>query len=395
MKKFLSTVLAFFMIAALSGCKGSGEKTSSNSFSDTGYKIKNLDLEDAEIVENMPNTGKWRKMSFEFQHLSKTSPDKMVRFASSYGVNITKDDVLFDLYKPVESEFVPLSEYDYYMQNITKYEDYPFSSAIYNSGDFYMEVQAATGGMVELDNRKNVNDILDLGVDWEIGTWRPSFFCKQQASVDLSDENATCVLNGKTVKIVDAVKTAEKFVLENNILFPENFGAKVTDVDLFTYENGNQSLAMVFGYTIDGVPLEDSDIYSIEDEEGKKYKSFSCMVQIAMLTENTFDWIWFPAVDGGTEFTNEDVEISVTREQACEIVSKKLSQEYKFNVKEIQLMYAARRNGAGKLYTDPSYACIEPVWRFYITDIKAQEYSRLYVYVSAIDGEVQMSEVMR
>lgn len=388
MKKTISTFLALIIITTLSGC---------NSSNDKGGKLDNLDYENAEIIENTPESGKWQKLSFEFQHLNKNSPDKMVKFAASYGENLKTDDIKFVVFNEEngENQFIPQSEYDDYVKDMTKYADYPFSSAIYNSGDFYMEVQAYTGGMVELDNRKNVNAILEPGFNSEVGTWRPSFFSKKTTSVDLSDENAVCVLGGKTVKIADAIKNAENFVLENNILFPENFGAKVTNVELFTYENGNQSLSMLFEYTIDGVVLDGSPSYAIEDEDGNRYKTFPSTVQIAMLTENTLDWIWFPAIDGGTEFTSEDCEIEISRERACELASQKLSREYRFNVKEIQLMYMARQTGGGKLYTDASYARIEPMWRFHITDIKTQEYSELYVYVSAIDGEVQISEVMK
>lgn len=108
-----------------------------------------------------------------------------------------------------------------------------------------------------------------------------------------------------------------------------------------------------------------------------------------MLTENSLDWIWFNVIDGTVPLTDEDCELVVSREKACEIVSKKLSQEYKFNVKDIQLMYAAQRVGDG------IHSLIEPKWRFSLTGITGQKYSSLYIYVSAIDGDVQISQMMR
>ncbi len=39
-----------------------------------------------------------------------------------------------------------------------------------------------------------------------------------------------------------------------------------------------------------------------------------------MLTENTIDWIWFPVIDGGTEFTSEDCEIAIIADSQYELM---------------------------------------------------------------------------
>lgn len=214
------------------------------------------------------------------------------------------------------------------------------------------------------------------------------FFKKSRTSVEPNNENATCILDGKTVKVADAIKNAENYILENHVLFPESFGAKVKFADIYSYENtDNQSLSLRFEHTINGVVLEASPLSPIEDENGNTYKVRETPVQCAMLTENTIDWAWI-STDGLTPMTSEECTLEISRDKACEIVSQKLSQEYTFKVEEIQLMYAAGIVGDGK----NSY--IEPMWRFYITGIEAQEYGRLYVYVSALDGEVNMAQVM-
>ncbi len=402
MKKVIATFLALLTILVMSGCESSndlsnelsGFDSSNDKTESLGYRIENLDYENAEIIENTPDNGKWHKMSFVFQELNKQSADRMVKFASNYGAGeIDKKDFLLRRSSDdVKDDLVPLSDYDKYLPD-GDFEVFPYICMLYCTDDLYIEVQMATGGCVELDNRKNVNSILDLDMHYE-APWRPQFNTKSEASVDLNDENATCVLNGKTVKIVDAIKNAEKYVSENDTLFQKSFGAKVTNAHLYTYENGNQSLALTFEYTIDGVMLEGSPLYSIYDENGNKYKVYNIKAECAMLTENTLDWIWFPSVDGGTELKSEDCELMISREKACELVSQKLSQEYKFHVKEIQLMYAAKREDVGEDPWEPLSSCIEPMWRFYITGIEAQEYHALYVYVSALDGEVQIAEVL-
>ncbi len=400
MKKLIATFLALLTIAMLSGCSSSEQQSGDNLSNDKteslGYRIENLDYENAKVIENTPENGKWQKMLFDFPVLTEHSADRIVEFAANYGAGeIDKNDIMLWLGVEGEGEFAPLSDYYKYLPkdylSDKDFVDFPYIGMQYCTDDIYIEVQMVTGGLVELDNRKNVNSILDLDIHYQ-AAWRPSFNTKNETSVDLNDENATCVLNGKTVKIVDAIKNAEKYVLENDALFQKSFGAKVTDATLYTYENGNQSLMLHFEYTIDGALLDGAPSVAIDDENGISYKVYPVMVQCGMLTENTLDWIWFPPIDGGTELTSEDCELTISREKACELVSQKLSQEYKFHVEEIQLMYVAERAETGKYSWEPSKSCIEPMWRFYITGIEAQEYHALYVYVSALDGEVQVAE---
>lgn len=286
-------------------------------------------------------------------------------------------------------EFAPYSDYDKYPTDVG-YEDFPFETVMFLCDDFYIEIQYPTGGCVELDNRKIVNQALG-GINTKVeGPWRPSFKSIEREEFTEYDENRTCVLNGKTVKIADALKYAEKYVSENDVLFPKLFSAASVMEGTFTYENGNQSILFKLKFNYDGVPIEGFGIYSLKDENGKSYGVRSIHAECAMLTENTLDWIWFPAIDGTTEFTHEDCEIAISREDACQIVSKKLSQEYMFDVKEIQLMYVPTlidaENGTYHL---------EPTWRFTFDKIDAADYgSNTLVYVSAVDGDFQMATRM-
>ncbi|HCD70667.1 MAG TPA: hypothetical protein DEQ68_08595 [Ruminococcaceae bacterium] len=411
MKKTISAVLAFILISTLSGCESqtvseeSTVKTESSSTAssstdsgtvsvdnpgelDKSYTIENLDLTNTEIIENTPNSGKWKKYTFKFPDLDKQSAARIVKMADAYGVTVSEDDVELMIFENGEDIFVPFSKYDNY--NTDDPENFPFTTALVCNDDIFMEVQAPTGGMIELNNRKNLAKCV-LGQRTDIKqVWRPSFSnAKHVAKIEKGDETATCILDGKTVKVADALRNAEKIVSENKKLFPALFSARTKNIDTYSYDNGNQSLTFDIGYSIDGVPLEDSPSLAIEDENGRSYKVYPVTVPAAMLTENSLDWIWFNVIDGTVPLTDEDCELVVSREKACEIVSKKLSQEYKFNVKDIQLMYAAQRVGDG------IHSLIEPKWRFSLTGITGQKYSSLYIYVSAIDGDVQISQMMR
>ena len=375
MKKTLSAILAFIFISTLSGCTP---------------KIENLVMDNTKIIENTPNNGKWEKISFDFPILCKESADRLVNMAKGYGIDdINKDEMKMKLYEEYvigrDSDIASFSEFDDFPTDVYD-ENFPFVNLFYYTDDFYAEVQAQTGGMIELDYRKTVNSVLDTKIEYD-APWRPSFGSTKEVRVEDNDETTTCVLNGKTVKVADAIKNAEKIITENDILFPKMFGARARDISVFTYKNGNQSLRFNFEYLIDGVPLDGSMSLSIEDENGNSYDQYPVPVQCGMLTENSIDWIWFPAIDGSVALTREECKLTVSREQATEIVSKKLSQDSKYEVREIQLMYAAQRAEGDKSY-------VEPKWRFYLTGIKAQEYGMLYVYVSAVDGSIQISRVM-
>ena len=404
MKKTLSAILAFIFISTLSGCDSSktGESESLNSTGNTSsesvnpgipesnYKIENLVMDNTEIIEKAPNNGKWEKISFDFPRLCKESADRLVNMAKGYGIDgVNKDEMQMRLYEKYrlerKSEIAPFSDFDEFPTDVYD-KSFPFKTLFYQTDDFFAEVQAETGGMIELDYRKNVDSVLGNKFEND-APWRPSFGSTKEVRVEDNDETTTCVLNGKTVKVADAIKNAEKIITENDILFPKMFSARARDISVLTYENGNQSVMFNFEYLIEGIPLEGAMSIAIEDENGNEYEQYPVIVQCDMLTENSIDWIWFPVIDGSVALTREECKLAVSREQATEIVSKKLSQDSKYEVREIQLMYAAQRAGEGKSY-------VEPKWRFYLTGIKAQEYGMLYVYVSAVDGSIQISRVM-
>lgn len=409
MKKIISAILSLVLAAALSGCEASkkndsssgSESTSTDNSGSTGesvssvtidsdYVIKNLNLENAKIIENKPESGKWERITYNYPRITKQSADRLIKLAGAYGVNnISKDDLKMRIYDEQKwgREFAPYSDYDKYPTDVN-IEDYPFVTMMFRNDDFYIEIQYITGGMVELDYRKNVNSIANGNADYS-APWRPIFRSINYEELKEYDENRTCVLNGKTVKIADALKNAEKYASENDVLFPKLFSATSRILGIFTYENDNQSIMLNLGFIYDGVPIESLKMDAAKDENGKYYRVRSIYTECAMLTENTLDWIWLSAIDGSTEFTHEDCEIAISREDACQIVSKKLSQEYMFDVNEIQLMYVPKNIGSGES------ARFEPTWRFSFNKIDAADYgSNTLVYVSAVDGDFQMAARM-
>lgn len=357
------------------------------------YKIENLDYENANVIEDTPISGKWQRMTYKAAGMDENSADRMAKIAmAAYGVTINEDDILlrmwkedstFDVYKKLSE--VDMSKYD--DLQYTDSNEVPYNSMFYSSDDIYIEIMLPGDGRVELDNRKAVNDF--LGTEWwyTTGSWRPSYditgdeyVVPSEHYVDTSDETSTCVLDGKTVKVADAVRNAQKIISESDV-FPKGFDTKVRDITLYTYENGKQSLQITFMYTYDGVTFKSGP--SHEFDEGRTVNNapphhFSC----GMLTENTIDWIWFDELDGATAFTKKDCEVTVSREDALKLVSQRLSQNDTFSVEEIQLQYVSRRVDGGRSFIS------EPTWQFYITG----KTDRLYAYVSAVDGTTNIFE---
>ena len=357
------------------------------------YNVENLDCENAVVVENAPISGQWRKMTFENPGINENSADRMAKIAEAYGATVNKDDILLRMWKEDSTfdGYKPLSEADLSKYDDLQYTDrdkVPYNSMFYSSEELYIEIDEPGIGFIIMDNRKAVNNFLGTEKN-SMGAWYPSFDYTSGSYADASryyvepnDETAACVLDGKTVKVADAVRNAQKLISENDALFPKGFDTTVRSVAVYNYANGSQSLELDIIYTFDGVPFTDAPSHEFKRISRDSNRAFSFRFSCTMLTENTIDMIWFGEIDGATEFKKEDCDIAVSREDAIKLVSQALSQDETFNVEEILLQYVSRRVDGGRSYIS------EPTWQFCITGGS----DRLYAYVSAVDGTVNIFE---
>ena len=356
------------------------------------YNVENLDCENAVVVESAPISGQWRKMTFENPGINENSADRMEKIAEAYGAAVNKDDILLRMWKEDSTfdENKPLSEV-----NLSKYDDLqytdrdkvPYNSMFYSSEDLFIEIDEPGHGFIIMDNRKAVNNFLGRETD-PTGAWYPSSDFTSGShvepsyySVEPNDETATCVLDGKTVKVADAVRNAQNLISEYDALFPKGLDTTVRSVTVFTYANGSQSLKLNIVYTFDGVPFTSAPSHEFKENRDSN-RAFSFHYDCVMLTENTIDMIWFDEIDGATEFKKEGCDIAVSREDAIKLASQALSKNETFNVEEILLQYVSRRVDGGRSYVS------EPTWQFCITGGSDE----LYVYVSAVDGTVNIFE---
>ena len=358
------------------------------------YEITNLDYSNAVITENTPASGHWRRLSYEIPGINEKSPDRMAKIAEAYGATINKDDITARVwwdklthqyhfeYEPFSQAY--LAKYDDLQFTFDNYDKIPYNSIFYYSDDIYIEITETGYGWIELDNRDFLNSFFDWDIDYP-GVWRPSLNGKLIHFVDPGDEEETVILNGKTVKVADAVRNAQTYISENTALFPQMFDAEVSDIILYTYDNGNQGLHIYFKYNYDGMKFMSAPSDEFDDQrdcERANQNGFQC----AMLTENTVDWIWFDLFDGATEFTVEDCEVTISREDALKLVSRELDPNEMLLVREIQLIFAERRMDGGKV------SVAEPTWMIVLAEDERWDSHRTYAYVSAADGTTGIFE---
>lgn len=207
--KFKNCLICIFFatILTLSGCSGDSTQSSGDSTQSIGdntqsigdnTKYVNLDMENADVIENVPKSGKWYTLKFDYKKLTKDSYNVLLDGAKAIGiaepekekvlcsVNYSDDEPNADVVYPEMKD----EDYarTYYMRYITDdiYIDYNLS----NRFEFY--------------NRKALREIRNEEYDrlWE---WKPGFTGEAKVkSYDLS-ENAdisdSYTLNGKQTSI--------------------------------------------------------------------------------------------------------------------------------------------------------------------------------------------------
>lgn len=342
------------------------------------YRIENLDFNKTTIIENTPNSGQWKRLSYETRVSGEKYADKLVKVASDYGVTIDKNDIMVANIYQDYSDIRSLNEVDL--------SQYTFDIMFYNSDDLYIETIPSCMNWIELNNKKNIKSALGIDMDNErYGTWRPNSDSTSKRYVDPNNENATCVLDGKTIKVADAVRNAQKIISESDV-FPKGLDPEVKEkILVYTYENGNQGLWIEFTYTLDGVSFMSPSDQRIDGSKVSD-QAYSVHFFCGMLTENTLDWIWQYIFDGATEYTSEECEVNISLNDALKLVSTELDRDDMFIVREIQLVYADRFTNYGNTL------CIEPTWMIWLSYNEETKTERLYAYVSAVDGKIGIFE---
>ena len=377
-KHCLCPVITIAAMMLLSGCTGDTDTVENR------QKYENLDLSNTSVIMHIPESGEWRTLSFDYPSLSDDTITVMRKIADEYGgFTLDSGNILCNIYVSDDNGFVKES-YDADYADMTP-QQYDMTAYIRHIDDvFYMDFNAA--GRIELYDRSAVKNILDITYDltW---SWRPYFGGgKEISSYDLlADENVadTYRLNGKDISVNDALIYATDYLNNGKLAhtFPKLY--TYTPLTAVVYQFSDDAYGYFFEFQVnyDGVPF---------DAANATGDVFSNKMHICMLTEASVEWIWACVLTDDTPDLSAPCEITVDYDEACQIVSEKLSQEHVFNVKEAELLYCTYELDNEAVAWVGSGFVVEPMWQFTITDVGVQEYSIIYINVSATNGEVYL-----
>lgn len=356
--------------------------TSVSEYKKTG--LSNLDLSNTKVTENVPKSGEWKIMYFDYQPINDDMINILKAAAKAYnGESIDESKVFCKVFTHGANE--PGEDHAFKDMTEERYKNTEFMR--YIGDDLYMDTSVF--GKIELYDRKNVRDI--LGIDYEKAwSWRPYLNGSAEKSFDLqtaSPVTDSYELNGKQVSVDTALKYALSYLSSGELSPICSAAYEYAPLYAYVYNFGNEKYGYYFTFSLlyDEVPLDASSAGSYEDTV-----PVANTIKLLMLSENSVDWIWTCVMNQDTPASQEKAEINIDYEKACEIVSDTLSKEHVFTVSEAELIYCvtSRKDESFPwLYTGNK---VEPMWQFDIKDVGVQEYKSLCIDVSAADGKVYM-----
>lgn len=385
---FLGILAAISVIC--SGCSDSN--CSDSNYSIGEQELNNLNMENIVVIDTPPSSGSWKSIYFNSVRFSEDTHyyvDEIARNFNNSEIDNRRLQYRVSLgdtfYGPEASDTKDIiademSDEQYENSLLVKYRD----------ENVYVEVMSVLG-LAEMYNPRSVIDMLSIESDFS-WSWKPEISGYIVNKVEPNSETDFCILNGEKVCINDAVAYAANILNDGNQNGILEDGLKVNPIKAEIYgftDCENQGLSITFELVYDGIPIEGNRVSALSlegnDNEGKGKSVLEYPVYACMLTKDTIDWLRVaPANICDDLFCVEETQISIDYDKACSILSSIMSNEVVFNVAEARLMYAVTSNSEDGYNTD-SYE-ISPKWRFHLTDVKAQEYRELYVYINADNG---------
>lgn len=365
-----------------------GLRNSRNSTAVSEYdkiSLSNLDLSNTKVTENVPISGEWKTMTFDYlPNVNADTLNTLQAAATAYnGETIDENKVFCNVF--TKGDNVPPEDIAFPDMTDDRYRVAAYMR--YIGDDLYIDT--TIHGKIELYNRKNVKDI--LGIDYD-GTWswRPFLEGTLEKTFDLQTDSAVTDsydLNGKQVSIDDALQYALSYVNSGELspICSAVYEYTPLSVEIFNFGDEKYGYYFDFSLSYDGVPF-DSSFAGDSDDTGFVTNT----IKLLMLSENSVDYIWTCVMNKDTPVSQEKAEINIDYEKACEILSKELSQGHVFPVSEAELIYCVTLLMDENAYWTFTGIKVEPMWQFHISNVGVQEYKSLYIDVSAADGKVYM-----
>lgn len=369
----LMAVTTMLLLCSMAGCNVFTKENSTN----------NLDLSNVKVTENIPESGEWKTMTFDYRPVNADTLRVLQNAVKAYGGEaIDESKVVCNIFS--NGDAAPPDDVAYHDITAEMYKNAAYMR--YVGDELYADT--TIHGKIELYNRKNVKDILRIDYDgtW---SWRPFFYGSVQRKIELQTASPVTdryVLDGKTVSVDTALQYALSYINSGTLspICSSKYEYTPLYVEVYQFEGEKYGYFFAFGLSYDGVPFDSAAATSAEKAP------VSNTIKLLMLSENSVDWMWTCAMNQDTPVSKEKAEIMIDYEKACEIVSETLSKEHVFTVSKAELIYCTTELEDENTRWRYTGIKAEPMWQFYITNVGVQEYSSIYINVSATNGEVYM-----
>lgn len=369
-KKFLSyyrliltVILTASMLIGVSGCSGS----------EAVISLKNLDLSDTIVTENVPESGAWESLRFEQVELTSSSKDKLEQIVNGFCPALA-----FDHNKVMIKSLMNDDVYDIPYAEAKGDEFSEMTMMRYLGDEIYIELY--DNDKFEMYNRKTVLD--SIGKEWTSEwMWRPHFSgtVKKQYEINTeTDLSETYPLCGNYISIAEALSFAQNTIKEGKIPYICAAGCKTQpiSVEVFKFDETHYGYIFKIQIIYDNVPIDATKTASYANPEGD-----ICPISIDFFTftGNTVDWIWTTPLNGESA-EKEECSMLISYEEACTVLSEELSPDFIFEVESAELNYSLKIVQEGE--NAGNY--IIPTWRFRVVDLSGfNDFSVLYIYIDA------------
>lgn len=331
-------------------------------------------------------------MRFDYKRLTKDSYNVLREAAGFFGVTEPeKEKVLCSVnyssdVPNVDVVYPEMKDEDYakttYMRYIT--DDLFLAYNLSNRFEFY--------------NRKALREIRHEDYDslWE---WKPGFTGESTVkSYDLSDGtdiSDSYTLNGKQVSISDALKYVEDALNSGKMAPMTSKLYTYTPVYVSVCQFSNNKNAYAYDIrsqlNYDNVPIDASESAAAPSLDSNNL--FSNQINLCMFAPSSIDWLWTCPINFEAPTTQEECEITIDFDNACRIVSEKLSQEKVFEIAKVELIYSVRAVYNDSEESPSTEYIIEPSWQFYFGS-GTQEYGGLCANVNAVNGTINLRQLV-
>ena len=213
--------------------------------------------------------------------------------------------------------------------------------------------------------------------DTKVSSWLPANIPHREKKFhnDGRHDGERYSLDGEQVSVGEAVAFfEEKYLGTLPFDIEDGYSVSVSDISVVKLKNGEDAYVLSYASTWNGIPYDTSGEYSSNEDNSTR---FSFDGQAIMTKKNEVDMVVdfsFPKV---TEKTGHKEMLSLN--DSVRILNDKLTQEVKFEVQTIGLVYQ------GKYSEDYKKAMLSPAWKFMAYNSNDNLY--YCFYVNADDGE--------